>query len=664
MSGLGGLLLATFVLLAPVPVSVAMARRVAGNGQGVAAMATAVLWCAIQIGVGLLLGLAHLFHLPGLLGAEVLVAAAGLLLIRSAGLPAIPRPSSLDAALGLVLLVCGGVATWRFLAVPPTNFDSIAYHLPAMVRWVQEAHLVVTPELGNAARYPFNWELLGAMVFLPLGSDLWVSVPNLAGWLVMGMAVRSMAERAGASEAAAKVCAVTLMATPTVLSRVEAIQPDIALAGFFLAAMVFVDRARRHGAGADRALALLCLALLTGAKTSGLAYASMVVAFWILPAMLAHRRDHGRWGLLPNPLRPGPLTLVLLAALLLGGTWYLRNWILTGNPIGFLEIRLGDAVVFPGAVTRDDLAPTTLAHIFDPGRGDHWALLGRVAREWLGWPILFLVLGIVGIVRDLPARPHQLCRRILVGLGASLVASALLYWNTPFSGDNGEHGGQLTPWIHVGLRYAYPALACLAVLAAAGATTWRIRGEWLWPVAVVAGLVGAVWTLEASVSAHVAVTGGALAVVVLTMRAPRWAGPAAGLAGLLALSLVAAPDRDAGRERWYGRIDTYLRELPDRQPRMALVGSVRRYPLYGPDWRHRVVGVDPRPDDDARAWIQRLRAAGVPRIVVPTGNRQPWPDQARVLAWIAEHPRVFTPEFDPESVRKDLAVYRFTPPIR
>jgi len=663
MSALPGLLLAAWVLLAPLPLALGVARRIDG-GQGAGALAAAVTWCAVQIGVGLVLGLVHLLHLPGLLAAEALVAIAGVLWARRTGLPSPSRPSTQDAALGLVLAIAGGVVSWRFLATPPTNFDSIAYHLPAMVRWIQEAHLVVTPELGNAARYPFNWELLGAMVFLPLGSDLWVSMPNLVGWILLGLAVRTLAERMGASSGAAKTAAVLLLCSPTVLTRVEAIQPDIALAGGFVAALAFVDRARFHDRAGDRALALLCLAMLAGAKTSGLAYAVMVVVLGIAPAMWARRRERGDWGLRAPGMPLGPAVGLVAVTLLLGGTWYLRNWIATGNPIGFLEISLGSWVLFPGEVSGEDLAPTTLARIFDPARGDHWTLLGRVGWEWLGWPVAFLLVGMAGIGRDLRRSPHRLCRRLLVGVGASLVAAAVLYWHTPFSGDNGEHGLQLTPWIHVGLRYAYPALAALAVLGAAGLTAWGVPERWLWPLAVVAGLEGAVWSLEVATPVHVAITLMAFGLVLLSTRVPaRWVGVGVGV-GLVVMSTLATPSRTEGRARWYGEVDVWLRDLPDRQPRLGLVGAVRRYALYGPRWDRSVVEVPPRPADDARAWMERLRRARVARVVVPTGNRQAWAERGRVLGWIAAHPRVFTEEFAPESVRNDFAVYRFTPPIR
>ena len=49
---------------------------------------------------------------------------------------------------------------------------------------------------------------------------------------------------------------------------------------------------------------------------------------------------------------PGLLTAL---GLLLGGYWYLRNWLVTGNPLYPVQVDLGAWTLFPGAFGSEQI---------------------------------------------------------------------------------------------------------------------------------------------------------------------------------------------------------------------------------------------------------------------------------------------------------------------
>ena len=173
-------------------------------------------------------------------------------------------------------------------------------------------------------------------------------------------------------------------------------------------------------------------------------------------------------------------------AFLLGVVWYLRNWIVLGNPFGDLQISLAGIRIFEGSITRAELQRGSLANTFELARGNDWAVLGTVLWTWLGVGALLLLLSSLLVLRmrtaELPVR------RARVLIGAILLICIGLYWRTPYGGDNGTHGWQVTAWIEVGLRYGFPAIALLGVLGAVG----RSRSTWLVRIGLVVLVVTAV----------------------------------------------------------------------------------------------------------------------------------------------------------------------------
>ena len=72
------------------------------------------------------------------------------------------------------------------------------------------------------------------------------------------------------------------------------------------------------------------------------------------------------------------LLVVCIPAFLLGSYFYLRNWVLHGNPAGIFEVRLGSMVLFEGfdlksLLWRDNLVPPALYNALSAG--NEWPIV-------------------------------------------------------------------------------------------------------------------------------------------------------------------------------------------------------------------------------------------------------------------------------------------------
>ena len=351
--------------------------------------------------------------------------------------------------------------------------------------------------------------------------------------------------------------------------------------------------------------------------------------------------------------------------------------------MGKVQVQLGGFTLFAGdpglgAFVRR----TTLAYIFDPTSPHHWFILGREALVRLGVPFFIsLPLAAAGFVSR---------RRERWFVVAAVGATALLYWTTPYSGDGGDHGFQITPWTGQAFRYAFPCIGLLAALAGAGTTRLGVRNRtiaWLLAV-VVTSVVGRI-LFDRSVIAlrdqagqpdgaiHYAAALAVAAVAVATFalmwrlghaawgrKAPdresglprvtrRW-GFALASGALLAAGVAAPGIRERQQYQAYGAAYAFIAE---KLPTGATVGYIlthRVYLLYGPDLARPVRWV-PAQGEDLTTWVTVLRNDGVCTVAV--GPVLPEWQRSRELAWL----RAASGPFEPLSVgdlSQTMGLYR------
>lgn len=217
-------------------------------------------------------------------------------------------------------LVLGHVLRYGVIRLP-TDWDSLAYHVPLIDHWVQYQSLLPT---DCAFWYvPGNNELLGYWLVAGYSGDFWVGLNNLPVLILLVTAsVELMIELR--IRWYLRILTIIGVAASTVFMR-QAISQENDLAGGALAVSIvlFGGRWLQKQNRVDALGFCLSAGLLAGIKYYTMLYA--VALTFVVIAYLGWRRG-GRSVLQLSSALMG-------AVVLLAGYWYLRNWIFTGTPL-------------------------------------------------------------------------------------------------------------------------------------------------------------------------------------------------------------------------------------------------------------------------------------------------------------------------------------------
>ncbi|MBX3010560.1 MAG: hypothetical protein KF832_03595 [Caldilineaceae bacterium] len=576
-----------------------------------------VLWCALQMTIATGLAALGQFHWGRLALVEAALLLLGLLLLWRARQPAaadraatahIPLPPTHPPLPWLPLLTAAFVALVLFgnlASQPITDYDSLYYHLPFVATLHSSGALSTMAVPAAVAWYPYGWESLGALWVLPVGEDLLVAFPNLVAWAIVGLAIYALARRGGAATEYAAIGALLPLTMPLMLDQINTLRVDLAVAAFLLAGFVFALETTRWQLDFPLMLTLLSVGLLAATKSSGLLYGALLLAMlatrwvWVGPIAARPRSRLDR-------LTQGGAWLLPLLTLASASYWYGRNWYFYGNPLGWLEVKLAGWVLWPGPLMPTALRRSTLAALFDPTQADHWYRLAQQGWYQLALPGLLLFSLFLLLLYALLFRRSVKAPRALPVWGTMLLMGLLFafFWVTPFSGDDGTHGWQLTgAWLGQSMRFALPALALLAVCAAWGAARFTL------PVGplIVTALIGSLFTLaQRSTLYLVATVGFGVGLGLLYWLWPRlqqdgWvrrfvSKPGGlltiGLLGLLGTLLALIPLQQIRTERRplvYGELPQVIETLTAPQTTIAALYSHQSYLAAGPHLQRSVL---------------------------------------------------------------------------
>jgi hypothetical protein len=698
MDGTGDYILGMFGLTV-IAVSMAIAGRTArraalpGWTGAPALLADAILAIAMLVAVSELLGLVGLLDGPVLVLSCLIVGGGGVrlepLLVRAAKKASrtgrwpesrereSPPVSRLEigAAIVLALLVAAQWAAPTLLTLDRGIYggDSLWYHMPFAAHFAQSGsvtELLYTDPLYLNWFYPQVSELLHGDGLLVLGNDFLSPLLNLA-WLGLALFAGWCIGRPYGAGAPATGAVAALMSANLLFSR----QPgnannDVVAIALLLASVAVLVNTRwlegdgwgsRGKSGREPARGTPSGALLVAGLAAGLALGTKLT---VVPPVLAltvgviyiagignRGRAAGAW--------IGGLGIG-------GGLWYIRNLIVSGNPLPWVSIGPIDRV--EELQGRD---PHTVLHYLTDT--DVWGKFFTPGlEERLGdlWPLV-LALAVIGVGLWL-WRGSELERM----LAAVALFSAFAYLITPL-GASGPEGSPVG--FRLNIRYLAPALALALVLVAIPP---RLAGRWalIWrlgAVVVFAGLAvvssGAAEAIDTDRIPGTAIlalglVGMPVTLVLLSRRgASRMALAGAGAAALLALAVAgrfaqedylslryssAAPDyprtEQPSIELGQGLGAAYDWARTTRDQNIALsgtMGALFQYGLWGQDGSNEVRYIGARGDRgsfeeiaECPEWVREINTGDYDFIITtPTYNQDaPEKDTLPVQqSWVA-----------------------------
>ena len=422
----------------------------------------------------------------------------------------------------------------------PTFIDTVTFHLPGAVRWIQSDSIWQIDQFlpGQAqGYYPTNGNVVELAALLPWHSEFAIRLVNLPFYALTGLALYATGRELAAPRTSAVVAAAGAIAVPAVTSYiVDSPTPDAVMYATFATGIFFLVRHARSGARVDLLLAGLGLGLAFGSRWYGVTSVAVVVVVWLAAQTVARR-----W---TRALAVDALLMVLVIAGA-GGIWLVRNWVEVGDPVFPVQVSLFGLTIFdaPPDALRD-LAGFSIAHYFDDGDvlsdfvlpalklqiGYVGVLFAAAAvaaiplairrrrRDRSGGPALALAVAALGLAvaytltpytaLGLEGQPYELGANVRYLIPALLAAAPALAWVLARS-------GRARPWLEV-------AVAVIALDALRRGVDVSIPNllEGIFGVALIAAAVGALWwAWRRSRLAAVAVTSAVALVVTVALYA-------------------------------------------------------------------------------------------------------------------------------------------------
>jgi 4-amino-4-deoxy-L-arabinose transferase-like glycosyltransferase len=352
------------------------------------------------------------------------------------GMPAVDHYTVLAASLFAVGYMVGIGYTYRYM--PVVANDALTYHFPAAVQWLRTGRLSLFETwLFNPAN---TYSPLAGSTFItwwiaPIGNDVLAHNEQFPALLLIFFAALRLTRALGIRTAIAAVIALALVLSRPVLRQAIIEKDDLYLAAFFgcVVAACAPDRLRDPLGPWRVGVAL------------GLMLATKYSALLALPALLllADAPLRARW-------RPRAYGAALAALLVVAGPWYLRNLLLTGNPLFPIRVQLFGVTLLPG--------------LFSSGRSAKFSsspIISLLTGSDQGLPPALLIALSLGVAAAIAGsfrrlRFDPLARVCLLG---PFIAFVVFVTTCPYPE----------------VRYLLPAIVLLFAATAVGITRWLRR---------------------------------------------------------------------------------------------------------------------------------------------------------------------------------------------
>jgi hypothetical protein len=324
---------------------------------------------------------------------------------------------SWDALIGLAAVLSTAVLLLMrslLLAVKVVS-DGPIYHLFFAASWWKAGrlYLLATPFGETAATYfPANGDLWFTWLMASWGGDPLAKIGQAPFLVLAGLAAFGCARRLGAGCSASAVATCWFVSsTPVLLWSFEPNVDTIFIAGYLVAAYFFLRVSLGEGSTA---------AVFLGALAAGLALGTKAVGVVFIPPLLVLAMGAI---LVQSEAARTKIVRVLAIALVpfvSGGYWFIRNGLLTGNPVYPLEIRWWGLAVWHGWYGPEAMRSShyyipfadwralgdTVSNVLDPRLLPLW--FGALAVAWAikspgttgkrGWIAIFSLMTVLNVV--------------------------------------------------------------------------------------------------------------------------------------------------------------------------------------------------------------------------------------------------------------------------
>lgn len=305
---------------------------------------------------------------------------------------------------------------------PSYSWDALYYHLPIVGQIMQSGAIQEQPNPSFIQQYinifskNINLFFLWNVIFLK--SDVIVDLGQLVFTLAGVGAVYSAAVKLKIREEHALYSALLFFFTPILILQSTTNYVDGAVSVLFIIALNYLIPGENDGpspAGMSLLLAGLSTGILLGSKPTAPVFIAVILAAILIRGAINLKKGNGG-----EPAgRPVMTHLVyfLLPMIATGGYWYIRNWVLHGNPVYYMDVTILGLNIFDGL--KADWVESS------PGIIENLGYIGSLLHVWLErvgyymydsrlsgfgpiWYILFLPAIVLSLIQCMLKKKYDL----------------------------------------------------------------------------------------------------------------------------------------------------------------------------------------------------------------------------------------------------------------
>lgn len=256
------------------------------------------------------------------------------------------------AVIILVFIVICQIA-WLGILIyifPPYAYDGLMYHLVSVADWIQTHTIGITPYIEWTNVYPQHGGLIYTWLVIFLKSDIIVESGQLVFGIMAAIATIGIARNLRVKREYAIASGCIFFLTPIVIAQAITNYVDLMFAAMFLIFFYFYLRYMDKFQKKYVLLAGIAAGITLGIKSSAAAYIGICVIIVFIELMIRIYKKKCLWREVLIHM-----SIFTIAAILLGGFWYFRTWIVYGNPVYPFTVQLGDWVIFEGKGSMHDM---------------------------------------------------------------------------------------------------------------------------------------------------------------------------------------------------------------------------------------------------------------------------------------------------------------------
>jgi hypothetical protein len=321
---------------------------------------------------------------------------------------------------------------------PPYPWDALWYHLPIVGYIIQSGAIEEIPVSSFIDQFinilPKNIELFFLWNIIFLKSDIIVDLSQLIFTIMGILTIFSIAIKLKLDERHAIYSSLLFFFTPIIILQSRTNYIDIAVSVLFLITINFL----MYDSRLPILLAGLSTGILLGSKGSGPLFLIILSTAIIVQEFIKFLKSSGDMSLRQKIKESFTFYLIffIIPALLTGGYWYIKNWILYNNPVYPMEVTIFNFTLFKGIYGGIiEPVPEAIRNLSSLSR------LFYVWRERLGyyiydsrlgglgsiWFILFLPSLIFSLFNSIKERRYK-----LLFISTIIIVTFLIYprnWN-------------------------------------------------------------------------------------------------------------------------------------------------------------------------------------------------------------------------------------------